>query len=403
MTKKLFYEDVYQTSFTSKVVKKDVDYSGRNYVVLEQSAFYPTGGGQPHDTGTINDKRVFDVEIVEGELRHYLEEPITEIDTIKGEIDRERRFDHMQQHAGQHLLTAVFEDQLGYRTLSFHLGKEVSTIDLDTETLSNEEIQNVEMLTNQLILENLPIQTKWIKNQEELATYTLRKELAVSENIRLVIIPEVDYNGCGGTHPKSTGEITALKILHIEKQKKLVRVHFVSGNRVLKQLKEKHEIIHKLSSQFSAPQEQLNVAADRLLQTTKKLEGKIDELTTKLIQYEAKELLLKAETLREHQFIKAVYQNRPIHDLQNLAKELVTSQSNLVVMMISEFQDKLQIVCARTDELDFNLNILLKKVLPSIHGKGGGRPSFVQGGGAMVVSPDKLMNLLVDTFLSSKE
>ncbi|WP_175638734.1 alanyl-tRNA editing protein [Metabacillus schmidteae] len=403
MTKKLFYEDAYQTSFTSNVVKKDVDYTGRNYVVLEQTAFYPTGGGQPHDTGTMNDKRVIDVEIVEGELRHYLEEPIKEIETINGEIDWKRRFDHMQQHAGQHLLTAVFEDQLGYKTLSFHLGKEVSTIDLDTETLSNEEIQNAEKLTNQLILENLPIQTKWIKNQEELATYTLRKELAVSENIRLVIIPEVDYNGCGGTHPKSTGEITALKILHIEKQKKLVRVHFVSGYRVLKQLKEKHEIIHKLSSQLSAPQEQLNVAADRLLQTTKKLEGKIDELTTKLIQYEAKELILKAETLREHQFIKAVYQNRPIHDLQNLAKELVTSQSNLVVMMISEFQDKLQIVCARTDELEFNLNILLKKVLPSIHGKGGGRPSFVQGGGAMVVSPEKLMNLLVDTFLSTKE
>ncbi len=403
MTKKLFYEDAYQTSFKSKVVKKGIDEANRVYIVLEQTAFYPTGGGQPHDTGLINEKRVIDVEEVEGELRHYLEEPVTEVENIDGKIDWNRRFDHMQQHAGQHLLTAVFEDQLGYRTLSFHLGKELSTIDLDTQSLTSEEIQRAEEVTNQLIMDNRPIQTKWVKLQEELATYTLRKELAVSDNIRLVIIPEIDYNGCGGTHPKSTGEISALKILHIEKQKKLVRVHFVCGNRVMKQLHQKHEIIQKLTSQLSVPQEQLNVAADRLLQTTKKLEENINELTTNLIQNEAKELLLKAETLKKHQVIKASFQDRSIHNLQHLAKELLKNQSNLIVIMISEYQDKLQIVCARTDELDINLNILLKEVLPSIHGKGGGRPSFVQGGGERILSTEELMNLLVGTFLSLKE
>ncbi|HZH60607.1 MAG TPA: DHHA1 domain-containing protein [Metabacillus sp.] len=400
MTNKLFYEDAYQTSFASKVIKKDVDENGRYYVVLEQTAFYPTGGGQPHDIGLINGIRVHDVEEVDGELRHYLEEPLTEFEGIHGEIDWDRRFDHMQQHAGQHLLTAVFEDHFEYKTLSFHLGKELSTIDLDTQSLLNEEIWKVEAMTNQFILENRPIETKWIKNEEELATYSLRKDLAVTENIRLVIIPEIDYNGCGGTHPKSTGEISAIKILHIEKQKKHIRVHFVCGNRVLKHFHQKHNIIQKLTSQLSVPQEQLNEAADRLLENTKNLQGKIDELTSKLIQYEAKDLLSKAESIKEHYFIKTIFENRPIHDLQNLAKELITNYTNHIVVFISEQPDKLQIVCARTEDIEVNLNQVLKEVLPSIHGKGGGRPSFVQGGGEKVITPDEVMDLLVGVLKS---
>ncbi|MBU7591760.1 alanyl-tRNA editing protein [Metabacillus halosaccharovorans] len=401
MTRKLFYDDAYQTSFNSEVVKKEIDDNGRNYIVLKETAFYPTGGGQPHDTGTINGKSVIDVEEVEGELRHYLEGPSTEMEAIVGHIDWIRRFDHMQQHAGQHLLTAVFEDHLGYKTKSFHLGKELSTIDLDTKTLTTEEIQKAEELTNQLILENRPIHTKWIKDTEELLTYTLRKDLAVSENIRLVVIPEIDYNGCGGTHPKSTGEISALKILHIEKQKKLVRVHFVCGKRVLKQLNKKHEIIQKLSSQLSAPQEQLNVAVDRLLQTTKHLEEKVNELTTKTIQFEAKDLLLKAEPLSEQFLVKEVFQDRPIDDLQNLAKDLVTNRSNLIVTLICKQRDNIQIVCARTDDVDINLNKVIKAVLPLIHGKGGGRPSFVQGGGESVLTSDELMKILIETIKST--
>jgi len=395
MTKKLFYEDAYQTSFESKVIKKDVDKDGRYFVVLEQTAFYPTGGGQPHDIGLINGVRVCDVEEVDGELRHYLEEALTEMGDIHGEIDWDRRFDHMQQHAGQHLLTAVFEDHFGYKTLSFHLGKELSTIDLDTRSLASEEIWKAEAITNQFILDNRPIETKWIKNEEELATYTLRKELSVTENIRLVIIPEIDYNGCGGTHPKSTSEIRLLKILHIEKQKKHVRVHFACGDRVLKHLHEKHNIIQKLTSQLSVPQEQLNEAADRLLENTKTLQVEIDELTSKLIQYEAKDLLSKAEPIKEHFFIKTIFKNRPVHVLQNLAKELVINSTNLIVVFISEQPDKIQIVCTRTEEIDVNLNQVLKEVLPSIHGKGGGRPSFVQGGGEKVITPEEVMKLLV--------
>lgn len=394
MTKKLYYKDAYQTSFASKVLKKDVDEIWRYYVVLEQTAFYPTGGGQPHDIGLINGIGVYDVEEVAGELRHYLQEPLKEMAGIHGEIDWDRRFDHMQQHAGQHLLTAVFEDHFGYKTLSFHLGKELSTIDLDTQSLSSDEIWRVEAITNQFILENRPIETKWIKNESQLATYSLRKDLAVTDNIRLVIIPDIDYNGCGGTHPKATGEISSIKILHIEKQKQHIRVYFVCGNRVLKQLHEKHDIIQKLTSQLSTPQEQLNEAAERILENTKKLQGKIDELTTKLISYEAKDLLAKAEPTMEHLLIKTIFENRPIQELQNLAKELVTNHTNRIVALISEQPDKLQIVCARTEDINVNMNEVLKEVLPSIHGKGGGRPSFVQGGGEKVITPDEVMKLL---------
>ncbi len=395
MTHKLFYENPYQISFSTKLIKQNKDGKGRYYVVLKETAFYPSGGGQPHDSGTINGINVIDVEEVDGEIHHYLDEPLTDVEKIVGEIDWERRFDHMQQHAGQHLLTAVFEDNFGFKTVSFHLGKEVSTIDLDTQSIPNEKIFKAEAMTNQLILENRPIETKWVDNKEEIANYPLRKNLAVKEKIRLVIIPEIDYNGCGGTHPKSTGEVSVIKILHIEKQKQFVRVHFVCGKRVIKQLQQKQEVIQTLTSQLSAPQDQLNGATDRLLEHTKKLERKIEELTTKLIQYEAKEFLTTATPIKEHLVIRSIFKDRLINDLQNMARELVTRHANLIVIFISEQKDRLQVVCARSEDMEVNMNQLLKAVLPSINGKGGGKASFVQGGGEKLIPSEALMDQLI--------
>ena len=234
-TEKLYYQNQSMRAFRSKLKRMDQDEKGRIYAVLEKTAFYPTGGGQPHDTGTINGVYVYDVEEAEGEIRHFIEERLEVDSECVGELDWERRFDHMQQHAGQHILSAAFEQVCGYQTVSFHLGKETCTIDLHTGALREEVAFQAEQLANQLILENRPIEAKWV-TQEELSQYSLRKDLSVSENIRLVIIPDFDYNGCGGTHPESTGKVSSIKILHWEKQKGHARLHFVCGNRVMKNL-----------------------------------------------------------------------------------------------------------------------------------------------------------------------
>lgn len=243
VTEKLFYQDQYMRSFTARLQKSDRDEKDRFYVVLDQTAFYPSGGGQPHDIGTLNGVNVCDVEEVDGEVRHYLEEPAEIHKEFTGEIDWNRRFDHMQQHTGQHILSAAFEEEFSYKTVSFHLGAEICSIDLEAESLTDKEIGRVESIANNIILENRPVETRWV-TEEELSNFALRKEVSVSANIRLVIIPDFDYNGCGGTHPDSTGQINSVKILHWEKQKKnKIRVYFVCGSRVLKLLGEKHKVI----------------------------------------------------------------------------------------------------------------------------------------------------------------
>ncbi|WP_338066812.1 alanyl-tRNA editing protein [Evansella clarkii] len=394
-TKKLYYDNQYTRSFSSKVLKQDEDENGRPYIVLEETAFYPTGGGQPHDTGTLNGVNVQDVEEVDGEIRHYT---VTAVELINneciGEIDWERRFDHMQQHIGQHILSAAFEEAFSYKTVSFHLGKEVCTIDLETVQLAEEEAVEAEKLANKIILEDRPVKTKWI-TEEELPDYRLRKDVAVPGDIRLVIIPDFDYNGCGGTHPDSTGQANALKILHWEKEKKKIRVSFVCGQRVLDQLHEKHKAVQGLTDILNSPQEELESAAKKLLQQNKDYEKTIAEVKKQLVEFEAVDLVKNARNFKSLRLIQAVFQERLITDLQQLAKLAAAEGNDIVVILVNETGGKLQVVCAGSDNAGINMNHLIKEVLPLINGRGGGKGSFAQGGGEKTMPAEQLMEELV--------
>lgn len=395
-TKKLYYQDQYMRSFTARHVNSDRDEKGRFYVVLDQTAFYPTGGGQPHDTGKLSGANVYDVDEVEGEVRHYLEEPDKIHNEYAGEIDWDRRFDHMQQHTGQHILSAAFEEDYGYRTVSFHLGKEICSIDLEVENLLDEEISRVEKTANNIVMENLPIETKWV-SEKELSNYRLRKEVSVSEHIRLVIIPEFDYNGCGGTHPDLTGQVSSIKILHWEKQKKKkIRVYFVCGSRVLKQLGAKHTVIQRLTDTLNSPQEDLNEASTRVLKQVKDLEKTVSELKVELIEYEADTYIEQAEVQNDRRIVKANFHTRPMPELQQLAKRIAMKKDRIMVLLVSENDDKLQLVCSRSKDVDFNMKDLVKYVLPVINGKGGGNDSIAQGGGDRTISGEELMEELTN-------
>jgi len=385
MEQKLFYKDVYIKSFYAELLKQAED-DGRPYAVLSQTAFYPTGGGQPFDTGTLNGVEVLAVEEVDGEIRHYIAEHIGASEKVEGVIDWERRFDHMQQHAGQHILSAAFEDLFQYKTISFHLGKEILTIDLDTDTLSQEEVAEAEKLANQIILENRPIVTKWV-NSDELQQYNLRKELSVSENIRLVIIPEFDYNGCGGTHPGSTGQVASLKILSWERQKKKVRVEFICGARVLHQLEKKHILLQQLTSLLNAPEHDMEESVIRLLENRKELEKAVEESKETLLAYEASELIDQSS----NEVIGRMYQNRNVQELQKLGKMLVARADAKTVILLAENNDKLQFVLARGSSAAGNMKEIAGKVLPLINGKGGGNEAFAQGGGDKLIPADQFM------------
>ena len=382
MTKKLYYEDAYIQNFSSAIVKMEV-----NYVVLSETAFYPTGGGQPNDTGTLNGIEVVDVEIVEGEIRHFLASPLPSDTTyVEGQVDWTRRFDHMQQHTGQHIISAAFDNLFGMKTVSFHLGKESSTIDLGVTAISEQQLQEVEALANEIILQNLPIETKWV-TEDELTQYKLRKATKVKEDIRLVIIPDYDYNACGGTHPKGTGEVSSIKILQTEKQKSNIRVEFICGQRVIQHLHRKHAIITNLISSLSSPEEKLEEAVHALLGNNKALEKQIINLKNSILEYEASDLIQRTDG----PLITSIFQNRSIQELQKLAKIISATALDKTCLFVAENTNQIQIVAAKGSGVEQSMKALMGHILPLINGKGGGNEAAAQGGGERLLSGNQLL------------
>jgi alanyl-tRNA synthetase len=386
---RLYYADPYRKSFTAQIMKAAQNTEGNHYVVLDNTAFYPTGGGQPHDLGTLNGIAVLNVEEVDDEIRHVLAESLNSVTEVEGVINWERRFDHMQQHAGQHILSAAFVELFGFPTVSFHLGKEIVSIDLDVEDVTPEQLDATEKVANEVILENRLIEIKWV-TEDELHHYPLRKQLAVTDEIRLVIIPDYDYNGCGGTHPSSTGQVSALKILSTEKHRGKVRVHFVCGGRLLQQLHRKNQKLAETSRLLSAPDDGVADAVQKLLETNHSLEKSLADAQEALLAFEAKALLSQ----QEQGIVKALFTGKTVQQLQKLARLLVAEADEIIVLLVAESDNRLQFVAARGASVETSMKQVSSAALPLINGKGGGNESFVQGGGERLVSAEQLLTVM---------
>ncbi|MED4889167.1 DHHA1 domain-containing protein [Lysinibacillus sp. FSL R7-0073] len=385
----LYYQDVMLREFDAHIVSKKTDESGRHYVVLSNTAFYPTGGGQPHDTGTLNGIEVIEVEKIGEEIRHYMQGNVSELEGIvHGALNWPRRFDHMQQHAGQHILTAAFVELFDAQTVSFHLGSEHVTIDIAVDTLTEQQLTAAEIRANEIILENRPIETTWI-TENELSDFNLRKEVAVTGDIRLVIIPDYDYNGCGGTHPTSTGQVNAIKILGTEKMKGNVRVSFVCGQRVLNELAMRKKVLGDVARQLSVPEVEAATALAKILNAQKHTEKALVAAKEELLTYEAKALISNSSGL-----VVAAFQQRTMQDLQKLARTIVSEQEDMVTLLVSESEGKLQFVAARGKHVSKSMKAIAEKALPLINGKGGGSDQMVQGGGECIISKEDLLEAM---------
>ncbi|MBD8524101.1 alanyl-tRNA editing protein [Lysinibacillus fusiformis] len=385
----LYYQDVMLREFDAHIVSKKTDESGRHYVVLSNTAFYPTGGGQPHDTGTLNGIEVIEVEKIGEEIRHYMQGNVSELEAIvHGALNWPRRFDHMQQHAGQHILTAAFVELFDAQTVSFHLGSEHVTIDIAVDTLTEQQLTAAEIRANEIILENRPIETTWI-TENELSDFNLRKEVAVTGDIRLVIIPDYDYNGCGGTHPTSTGQVNAIKILGTEKMKGNVRVSFVCGQRVLNELAMRKKVLGDVARQLSVPEVEAATALAKILNAQKHTEKALVAAKEELLTYEAKALISNSSGL-----VVAAFQQRTMQDLQKLARTIVSEQEDMVTLLVSESEGKLQFVAARGKHVSKSMKAIAEKALPLINGKGGGSDQMVQGGGECIISKEDLLEAM---------
>ena len=388
MRELFYYKDSMMKEFEAVVVGTGTDELG-TYVVLSNTVFYPTGGGQPHDTGWLNDVEVINVEKVDDEIRHYITEVASLNGTVHGKLNWARRFDHMQQHTGQHILTAAFVELFDFPTMSFHLGTDLVSIDLATASVTDEQLAAAEKRANEIILENRSIETKWV-TKAELAQYNLRKDIAVDGDIRLVIIPDYDYNGCGGTHPHATGAVQALKIMEIEKMKSNIRVHFVCGQRVLNELAMRKTVLTETARQLSVPEIEAAQALTKVMTNTKVTEKALADAQDTLLQFEA-------NALSKSNVVAQVYENRSIQQLQKLAKMITTANVDAVVYLVADNGDKLQFVAVKGTNVTHSMKEVAAKVLPTINGKGGGNDVMVQGGGDKLVTAESLLKDLKES------
>ncbi|WP_176518748.1 alanyl-tRNA editing protein [Bacillus toyonensis] len=399
MEQKLYYIDAYTKDFTTKIIKQDYDKEGNLYVVLNETAFYPTGGGQPYDTGTLNSTLVTNVEEVNGEIRHFIAEQL-ETAEVEGKINWERRFDHMQQHAAQHILSAAFWDYFNIPTIGFHLGKETVTIDLETENLPAETIEKAVQIANNIVFENHPIRIQWM-NLEEAKTLPLRKEPTLTENIRVVIIENFDYNGCGGTHPRRTGEVGLIQVLNWERNKGGIRLTFIAGWRTLKLMGQQQQIMKDVSKQLNSSETDIPAKVAQLLISQKENEKAIQTMNEKLLFAEANELLQQPAEIHAGFLISKVFTNRSMQEVAKLSAIITEQQEHAITYFVIENDDKLQCILACGKTVTLDMNALLKDALPAIEGKGGGNKKSARGGGKAIMSGDEFLHQLISSLQSA--
>jgi alanyl-tRNA synthetase len=344
-------------------------------VALDQSAFYPEGGGQPADAGTLDGVAVLDVQSEDGLVWHVLAQPL-EADVVQGQIDWARRFDHMQQHHGQHLLSAAFERLYELRTVSFHLGATAATIDLAGTALDAAQAAAAEDLANQVIWEDRPVLARFV-TADELARLPLRKPPAVDGPVRVVSVPDFDHSACGGTHPRATGGVGLLHIRRWERRADLIRVEFVCGVRALGDLRWKNAALSRLAAQLSVGAEEVAGAVMRMREAEERSRKRLELAGEQLIGYEAQELIAQAELVGIARVVRRAYQDRGLEEVRALAKAIAAGGCAALLGLRAE---KTQLIFARAEGLALDCGKLLRETLAPFGGRGGGQPAMAQGG-----------------------
>lgn len=379
MTVKLYYEDPYLTEFEARVARR-LEVDGRPAVALDRTAFYPTGGGQPHDTGWLNDVPVLDVQLDEGtgEVAHVLAGPLQD-ELVMGRLNWERRYDHMQQHTGQHILSEAFMRISGAQTVSFHLGEEASTIDLDRAPISVEELHAVEDLANRIVFENRPVTARFL-TPEETARVPFRKPPAVSGNVRLVEVAGFDWSACGGTHCRSTGEIGLIHIVGVERRGNETRVTFLCGRRALEDYRRKEAVLYEVSSFLTTGWPALPDIIRKMDEERRTAQRQFQKVQEALAGLEAAALLADAEPVGLYRLVRRVFNDRQPAAVKQLAGRLM-EKPGMIVLFGWEGPDKGQLFFGRSADVAVDLLALLQEVCRQVGGGGGGRPDFAQGGG----------------------
>lgn len=385
-TERLYYQDSRLLEFDARVIGLSELEDGQIAVTLDRTAFYPTGGGQPTDTGVLGDARVVDCIDAEDEgVLHVIQGPAPEVgDTVHGKIDWLRRLDHLQQHTGQHILSAAFVELFNAPTLSFRVLEHECEIDVELVGATDERIEQAVDRANQIIWESRPISIRLV-TAEEAATLPLRKEPARAGDLRVIEIGDFDLTPCGGTHAGSTGEVGVIAVRTWERAKGLTRIHFMAGLRALADYRQANQTALEVAELFSAGREDSPALVARLVEDNKKLRRRVGELEQIACRVEADELLHDtlqgaADCIR---VVAKVFDDRDAESLKQLALALI-AHPKTVAILGSRDGDTGRLVFARSSDAAGDMNALMREACSVIDGRGGGKPDMAQGGGKNV-------------------
>jgi alanyl-tRNA synthetase len=382
-TRRLYYDDAFDTEFTARVISCEsalVPFSPEAKapawdVVLDRTAFYPTSGGQPHDLGKLGEANVIDVRDAEDEIIHTVDQPI-ELGEAKGCINWPRRFDHMQQHTGQHLLSAMFQERFGLPTVSFHLGSELCTIDLRGPEPSEEILEGAERAANQIIFENRPVNVRY-GTADQLSQLGVRKEVERDGILRAIEIESADLQPCGGTHVQRTGQIGMLLVRRCTKVRQDWRVEFVCGRRAERFARRDFQLLRRLAEELKCAPEDVVAASQRALTERDAHFKNVRVLLQRLAEAQAVAALQTTNvTASGIRVIARVFAEDTQEEyLAQLATQLAKFEKTVALLARSASG---QVIFAQHPGAGKDLSALLKQMLQRFPGKGGGTPDFVR-------------------------
>ena len=372
MTERLYYTDSYLRAFDARVVGRSAD--GRT-VVLDRTAFYPTSGGQPFDAGFIAGVAVLDVADQDAGIAHRLAQPLAVgTDAVTCALDWERRFDHMQQHTGQHLLSAVFEELFGLHTVSFHLGAESATIDLEGGAVDVRTALASERRANAVVFENRAVTVRF---EDAAGTQGLRKASAREGTLRIVSIDGLDRSACGGTHVRSTGEIGCILLRKLEKIRQSVRVEFVCGGRAIRRARADYEALSRIAQLFSAGLDDAPGMVAAQLESTRAGDKARRKLELDLAALQGKDLY--RQTAAGPDGMRRVVQRLDRGSLEELRALAQNFTAEPKAVFVATLKDPPSVMFAASSDAGVDAGKVLKAALTAAGGRGGGNARLAQG------------------------
>ena len=388
MTNRLYYDNAYLTEFDARVL--ECRPNGEHYdVLLDQSAFYPTSGGQPYDTGTLGGAHVLDVNVEDGLVWHRVDQPLQVGDAVHGSIDWPRRFDHMQQHAGDHMIASALHRLMGGVTIGLHISSDVSTIDVampeGKTRISDEDIRRIEEDVNTRIQRDVPIKC-WFPAAEELAALPLRKAPTVNEHVRIVAIGEDEMVACGGTHPATAGQLGLVKIVSVTPARGKMRVAFLAGARAMADYARCSAAAHGAAELLSTGVENLVSSVASLQEKLKAAEFELLRMKKEQAMAQSARFLAEAETLADGTKLIARFVDGDANLLRDMASRLIENPG-VIALLGTMNGDQAIYVFGRSADVEANMGNLLRDAARPLGGKGGGRPDFAQGGGCREILP----------------